>query len=129
MWLGRIAKLIVENLIKISLKLFCFSTKQLLAASKCTVVVSWCENVMDQGKDIYRSKTLSVHINSREKSKFIGKFKIDQLQAGDVSRMGCMFFIHLHVLTSFQVALDSKPFGSIFHRILKIFCFVFVQYY
>ena len=79
---------------------------------------------MDKGKDIYRSKTLSVQINSKEKSKFIGKFKIDQLQAGDVSRMGCMFFIHLHVLTSFQLALDSKPFGSISQNIENFFyCF------
>ena len=85
---------------------------------------------MDQGKDIYISETLSVQINSREKSKFIGKFKIDQLQAGDVSRMGCMFFIHLHVLTSFQLALDSKPFGSISQNIdVTIFFIVFVQYY
>ena len=89
---------------------------------------------MDLGKDIYRSKALSVQINSREKSKFIGKFKSDQLQTGDVSRMGCAFFIRvmqglaclavlivnwisLHELTSFQLVLDSKPFGTISQNI------------
>ena len=90
---------------------------------------------MDLGKDInFRSEALSVQITSREKSKFIGKLKIDQLQSGYVSRMGCGFFIHvmqgltclallivnwisLHVLTSFQLALDSKPFGSISQNI------------
>ena len=88
---------------------------------------------MDLGKDIYRSKALSVQINSREKSKFIGKFKSDQLQTGDVSRMGlCVFrvmqglaclallivnWISLHELTSFQLVLDSKPFGSISQNI------------
>ena len=88
---------------------------------------------MDLGKDIYRSKALSVQINSREKSKFIGKFKSDQLQTGDVSRMGlCVFrvmqglaclallivnWISLHELTSFQLVLDSKPFGTISQNI------------
>ena len=53
---------------------------------------------MDLGKDIYRSKALSVQITSREKSKFIGKFKSDQLQTGDVSRMGFAFFILVMVI-------------------------------
>ena len=83
---------------------------------------------------MFRREALSVQIISKVRRELIGKFKIDQLQSAYVSCMGIVFFIcvmkglaclallivnwiSLHVLTSFQIALDSKPFGSISQNI------------